>query len=344
MNYKKDLLNPKFYQKPLDIRGFNDNELITFLEKMLFIRLVENKLAQEKKNNVIKGPVHLGVGQEAIPVGISKLLSKNDKVFGAHRSHGHLLSLNPDAKKLFSEVLGKVTGFCKGNGGSMHLWDQGSGFYGSVPIVAGTVPLAVGAALSSKLKSDNSVSVVYLGDGAIEEGIVHESMNLAKIQHVPIIFVIENNLFASHMDISLRQPNSFTSRFAEANHIENYVADGNDVISIQKNFKKLILNARQKNSPGFLELITYRWYGHVDWREDVDVGIKRSKSELANWKKRDPVSRLYKAMLNKKILSPEYYNDILKKITEEIEKSWDFAVKASYPNKSDLTKSVYASK
>ena len=171
------------------------------------------------------------MGQEAVPVGISQNLFEEDKVFGAHRSHGHLLSLNPNARMLFSEILGKETGFCRGNGGSMHLWDKASGFYGSVPIVAGTVPLAVGAALASKLQKDNTISVAYLGDGAVEEGVVHESLNLAKIQTYHN-FVVENNLFASHMDIP-RQPNSFTSRFAVANEIKNFVVDGNDVITIQ---------------------------------------------------------------------------------------------------------------
>ena len=344
MKYKEDLINPDFFQNPLEINGFSDEDLISFLEKMLFIRLVENKLALEKRNNVIKGPVHLGVGQEAIPVAVSHFLREKDKVFGAHRSHGHLLSMNPNSKKFFSEILGKETGFCRGNGGSMHLWDEPSGFLGSVPIVAGTVPLAVGAAMSSKLKKDNSVSISYLGDGAVEEGVVHESMNLAKVQNLPVIFIVENNLFASHMDISLRQPNTFTSRFAEANQIENYLEDGNDVVSICKVIETLIENARKNNAPGFLELINYRWYGHVDWREDIDVGIKRSRKELDSWKKRDPIARLKKAMIDKKIFSNDKYNEILKKIELNIEEGWSFAVQSPYPDVNDLKRGVYAFK
>ena len=311
---------------------------------MVFIRAVERKLASEKKNNVIKGPVHLGVGQEAVPVGVSGNLTKYDKVFGAHRSHGHLLALNQNSKKLFSEILGRKTGFCKGNGGSMHLWDEHSGFYGSVPIVAGTVPIAVGAALSSKFQANHSISVAYLGDGAIEEGAVHESMNFAKIQKLPIIFVVENNLFASHMDISLRQPNQFTVRFAIANQIENYVVDGNDVIAINKVSKKLIDNARNNFEPGFLELITYRWYGHVDWREDIDVGLKRSKVDLENWKKRDPIRRLEKALLMKKILSNKSLGKLVSEIYQKVENDWSIALKEPYPNHNNLTSGLYASK
>ena len=343
MKYDDKLLNPKYFQEPLKLKGFSKKSLNNFLEKMTMIRLIENKIALEKKNNVIIGPVHLGVGQEAPPVGVTDGLKQGDKVFGAHRSHGHLLALNPDAKKLFSEILGKKTGFCKGNGGSMHLWDGKFGFYGSVPIVAGTVPLAVGAAFASKIKKNNTVSIAYLGDGAMEEGVVHESLNLAKIQKLPVIFVIENNLFASHMDISLRQTNYFTSRFAAANEIQNCVVDGNDVLSIAKECQKLIHNARNNYEPGFIEMITYRWFGHVDWREDIDVGLKRSKIDLENWKKRDPILRLKKAMIDNEIISDKDYDNLTEKITNEIDKSWDFAVKAPYPSKNDLMKNIYSS-
>ena len=186
---------------------------------MMLIRHSEHKLAQMKKEGMIGGPVHLGVGQEAIAAGMTQHLNASDRVFGAHRSHAHLLAINPDCYKLFAEVLGKATGFSKGMGGSMHLFDQSSGFYGSVPIVSGTVPLAVGAGFASKLQDNETVAVCYLGDGAVEEGVVHESLNLASVFSLPVIFVVENNLFASHMHISQRQPANFTARFAEANNI-----------------------------------------------------------------------------------------------------------------------------
>jgi len=136
-----------------------------------------------------------------------------------------LLALNPDFYRLFAEILGKETGFSKGMGGSMHLYDQPSGFYGSVPIVAGTVSLAVGAAMAAKMQNTDDIGVAYIGDGAVEEGVVHESFNLAKIQKVPMLFVIENNLFASHMHISLRQSSDMISRFAIANDIPYKLVD-----------------------------------------------------------------------------------------------------------------------
>ena len=282
-----DLLDPKKFQETISIKDISSEVLFELLRKMIIIRKTEKQLALGRKEGLIGGPVHLGVGQEAIAVGISQNLKKTDRVFGAHRSHSHLLALNLNFYKLFAEVLGKETGFSKGMGGSMHLYDKKNGFYGSTPIVAGTVPLAVGAAMAAKMQKSKDISVAYIGDGAVEEGVVHESFNLAKIQKAPILFVIENNLFASHMHISLRQPNELTSRFALANDIPYKLLDGNDVVSVMENSKKFINNVRNSEGPYFLELITYRWFGHVDWRDDIDVGVERSMDDVKNWKLRD---------------------------------------------------------
>ena len=192
----KDLSNPKLFHDPIELCDLDSEVLKRMLKSMITIRKTEQRLALAREKGLIGGPVHLGVGQEAIAVGISESLRSTDRVFGAHRSHSHLLALNPDFYKLFAEVLGKETGFSKGMGGSMHLFDQPSGFYGSVPIVAGTVSLAVGAAMAAKMQGTQDLGLAYIGDGAVEEGVVHESFNLAKMQMAPMLFVIENNLFA----------------------------------------------------------------------------------------------------------------------------------------------------
>lgn len=327
---------------PLVIDTKDSYTLKSFLKRMVLIRKVEQHIALCRKNGLIHGPVHLGVGQEAIAVGVSKSLKSSDKVFGAHRSHAHLLSLNPDFYKLFAEVLGKKTGFSKGMGGSMHLWDESSGFYGSVPIVSGTVPIAVGAAMAAKLQKTDDVAVVYIGDGAIEEGVVHESLNLAKIQNAPVLFVIENNLFASHMHISLRQPSNKTSRFAIANHIPYKVVDGNDVIAVSNSAKKFIDNSRKGSGPSFLECVTYRWYGHVDWRDDIDVGVKRSLEDVEKWKARDPISRLSLAMINSGIWSEDEQSSLEDKLNTEILVAWENAMNDPFPSESSILKNVYS--
>ena len=336
------LLNPQEFHNPISIEGQDIKILKKILNLMLTIRKAEQQLALAKKNGLVGGPVHLGVGQEAIAVGISQNLKKTDRVFGNHRSHSHLLALNPDFYKLFAEVLGKETGFSKGMGGSMHLIDQSNGFYGSTPIVAGTVPLAVGAAIASKMQNLKDIGVSYIGDGTVEEGVVHESFNLAKVLKAPVLFVIENNLFASHMHISLRQPSETVSRFAEANHIPHKLLDGNDVVAVAQNSKEVIDNIRNGKGPAVLELITYRWYGHVDWREDIDVGVERSMEDIEDWKARDPIHRLSQSMINSKIWTKEKEEEICEKIDNQIQISWEKAMNDSYPSKDSILEFVYS--
>lgn len=338
----KDLFNPKKFQKPILIKGNRLDQLKKFLELMLIIRKTEQKLAFAREKGIIGGPVHLSVGQEAISVGISKNLKKTDRVFGNHRSHSHLLSLNPNFYKLFAEVLGKKTGFSRGMGGSMHLYDKTNGFYGSTPIVAGTVALAVGAAMAAKKSKLKDISVSYMGDGAIEEGVVHESFNLAKMLKLPILFVIENNLFASHMHILNRQPSQLTSRFGDANNIPYKVLDGNNVIAVNESSKKIINKIRNGSGPVILELITFRWYGHVDWKEDIDVGVKRSKKDIQDWKKRDPINRLSKSMINSKLWSLKKGKELNNKIDLEIKIAWDKAMKDPFPSQDSIHKYVYS--
>jgi len=341
-NDLKDLSNPKKFHNSISIDNEDTETLQQMLSIMLLIRKTEQQLALGKKNNLIGGPVHLGAGQEAIAVGVSQNLRKTDRVFGAHRSHSHLLALNPNFYRLFAEVLGKETGFSKGMGGSMHLYDQPNGFYGSVPIVAGTVALAVGAAMAAKMQKTDDIGVVYIGDGALEEGVVHESLNLAKIQKAPMLFVIENNLFASHMHISSRQPSDMTSRFAIANNISHKLVDGNDVVAVSKASKELIDNMRAGKGPALIELVTYRWYGHVDWRDDIDVGVKRSLDAVENWKKRDPILRLSKSMIKAKIWTMEQEKILNNKIDKEIQIAWEKAMNDPYPSSDSTLKYVYS--
>ena len=313
-----------------------------FFKSVLNIRLAEYKLAEKRKNGLIGGPVHLGVGQEAIAVGLSHHLNFNDYVFGAHRSHSHLLALNPDFYKLFCEVLGRDDGFSKGMGGSMHLWDASSGFMGSVPIVAGTVPLATGAALSAKLTKEPAVAVAYLGDGAIEEGVVQESLNFASVHKLPIVFVVENNLFASHMHSSLRQPTDGCYRFAISNKIDFDVVDGNDVCLMSNSAKKAVAQCRNGQGPFFIEAVTFRWFGHVDWREDIDVGVNRSQEAISDWRARDPFKRLVEAMKSAAIVDDADIQKTIADIQMKVDESWERALEAKFPSADKLLSRVYA--
>ena len=334
----------KVLDLPLDISTRSKVELLGQLESMQLIRSAELKIAEMRRVGVIGGPVHLGAGQEAIAVGISKFLQKSDRVFSAHRSHAHLLALGSDPRKLFAEVLGRATGFSKGMGGSMHLWDQPNGFYGSVPIVAGTVPLAVGAGLAAKMQNTKDIAVAYFGDGAAEEGVVHESMNVARQLNIPVLFVCENNLFSSHMHISQRQPLNSIARFAKANDIPYKVVDGNNLISVEDAASELISHARVGKGPVFIEAITYRHFGHVDWRDDIDVGVNRSPQDLSLWKSRDPIMRLISALLKSEICKKTEIEELTVKISAQIELLWETAIGDPLPSKDLLLTTVYSKK
>jgi len=335
------LADPAEFHSELDLAGTSAECLRSYMSSMMRIRLAEKRLAAGRRDGLIGGPVHLGVGQEGVAVGVSAHLRASDRVFGAHRSHSHLLALGSSVEGLFAEVLGRDTGHSKGMGGSMHLWDQPKGFYGSVPIVAGTVPLAVGAGLAAKLQQSGDVAVAYLGDGAVEEGVVHESLNLARIQNIPVVFVVENNLFASHMHISTRQPNDSTARFAYANDVPYRVVDGNDVVAMASAAGELIAAARLGKGPGFIEAVTFRWYGHVDWREDIDVGIHRSVEELNNWRQRDPIRRLKDALLNAGVWTEQDDEALELTLQQEVDAAWAQAMQAPYPASAALLDRVY---
>ena len=335
-----DFNNPKKFQDPIRIKNFPIGSYIEGLKTMKLIRRSEEILGENVENGNIKCPCHLSIGQEAIPVGISQFLNKNDFVFGNHRSHGHYLAMTRDAYPLFAEVLGKITGCAKGMGGSMHIVSAKDGFHGSVPIVSATIPIAVGAGLTSKLNNLGSVAVTYFGDGTTEEGTFHESLNLASYYQLPVLFVCENNLFSSHMHIKERQPSDSVARFAKANSIEHVTIDGNDLSAIMEVSDYAIKRIRKSNSPFFIEVITYRWRGHVGPNENIDVGLRR-KDDLSIWKKRDPISRLEKTLIIENHIEEKDIKNMEDEIDLHLENSWDKAMNDDYPDLAQLKDTIY---
>lgn len=339
----QSLADPSCFHEPIDISGESPEFLRRYLESMYLIRETEHCLAKMRKDGIIGGPVHLGVGQEAVAVGVAAHLRRTDRVFGTHRSHSHALAMGSSVHRLFAEVLGKDTGLSRGMGGSMHLWDASNGFFGSVPIVGGTIPIAVGAGLAAKMQGSTDVAVAYFGDGAIEEGVVHESLNLASLLKIPVLFVVENNLFSSHMHIQLRQPLDATCRFAHAHNVAYELVDGNDVVAVSRAAQQLISRSRDGNGPGFLEAVTFRWYGHVDWRDDIDVGVNRSMTEMANWKARDPISRLRAAMGASKMWSEKDDAVLADSVRSTVDRAWQAATADPWPDANVLLDYVYSS-
>lgn len=318
------------------------DELVKLHQLMCRIRFVENRIAIGRKEGLIGGPVHLSVGQEAIPSALSLYLNSDDAVYGAHRSHSHVLALGGDVYKLFCEVLGKIDGLSGGLGGSMHLTDPSCGFMGSVPIVAATVPLAVGSALAMTLKKKNNIAVSYLGDGAMEEGVVHEALNFASQFSLPVLFVVENNLYSSHMHISQRQPGTSMARFADANCISSAVFDGNNAALMADQMRDIINDMRRNHKPFFMEAFTYRWYGHVDWRDDIDVGVFRSKAELNAWKeRRDPIKRIEDLLISENVMDSSAIALGKSHLKTTIDLLWDKALDCDEPTSDTLLDHVY---
>jgi pyruvate dehydrogenase E1 component alpha subunit len=281
----------------LDPAGFEPEALRRFLESMLRIRFAEEAIGRLVESGRARAPCHLGIGQEAIAVGVSHGLIASDRVFGGHRSHSHYLALGGSVYRLLAEVLGKADGTSNGMGGSMHLYGREVGFCGSVPLVGATIPLAVGAGLAARLDGGKAVGVAYFGDGATEEGVFHESMNLAAALTLPVLFVCENNLFSSHLHIMLRQPSDRIARYAEAHRMAGVTVNGNDVAAVARAAASLLDHVRAGQGPALLEAVTYRHRGHVGPKEDIDVGVQRSLEDLASWKRRDPIERLVLALV-----------------------------------------------
>jgi acetoin:2,6-dichlorophenolindophenol oxidoreductase subunit alpha len=257
---------------------------------MFTIRSAEEAIAQMVSSGEARCPCHLYIGQEAIAAGVCAALAPEDSVWGGHRSHGHYLAKGGSLEALFAEVLGRATGCSGGRGGSMHLIDQQRGILGTVPIVAATVPLAAGAALAYKMRHEARAAIAFFGDGTLEEGHVHETLNLAALYRLPLVFVCENNLYASHLHWTERRLSDNLDQAGAFHSVPGVRVDGNDVWGVYLAAAEAVERARCGGGPTLLECRTFRWRGHVGSSFDLDVGLKR-RGELAEWLLHDPLAR-----------------------------------------------------
>ena len=313
--------------------------LTSILEKLWYIRLVEEKICELYPEQEIRCPVHICIGQEAAAVGVCTNLNREDVVFSNHRSHGHYLAKGGNLKKFFAELYGKAEGCSHGRGGSMHLIDRAVNFMGSTPIVAGTIPVATGAALALKMQNSDSIAVVFFGDAATEEGVFYESINFAKLKKLPILFVRENNLYAVHTSLHTRQSADICN-IVNAYGISCYKTDGNNAVLVYETSQKAIDTIRKGNGPVFIEILTYRWKEHCGSNEDTALGY-RSEQELAEWKQKDPIIRLQQLMFDEKVITPLEINAIKETIDSKIKKAVSFAKQSPSPDKNQLNEHIY---
>ncbi len=298
---------------------------------MLRIRKFEEKVAELILQKEIKCPTHLYIGQEAVATGVCANLRRADYVLSNHRNHGHYIAKGGDMKALMAEMYGKATGCSRGRGGSMHLASPEQGLPGSAAIVAGTIPLAVGAALAFSMQKKNNVSVAFFGDGAVGEGVFYESLNFASLKKLPVVFICENNLYSTHLPISACLAHIQIWEKAEAFNMPGIRVDGNNVVEVFQAAKGAIDDARLGKGPALIECMTYRWRGHVGPSDDLDKGL-RSKEELDYWMQRCPIKALEESLLTHGIIAESEKIKIVESIDKEVEDSVTFAKKSPYPD------------
>ena len=310
---------------------------------MLRIRVCEESLVEPINNGDVKCPCHLYSGQEAVAAGVCAALDEKDYIFGNHRSHGHYLAKGGSMQELIAEIYGKETGCSRGRGGSMHLTAMDIGVLGSAPIVAGTISLAVGAALASRIRKEKKVTVSFFGDGSTGEGVLYESLNFSALHKLPIIFVCENNFYSTHLPIRECRPNENISKVGDMFCLTSYRIDGNDVLRVYETSKKAVDLCKQGKGPVFIECTTYRLRGHVGADDNVqgthtDI---RPKEEIEKWKKQDPVKKFEKVLIKNKILTVDDIKVIKQKVEKEVDAAYVFANNSPYPETNQLMEYVY---
>ena len=312
--------------------------LIIMYRKMLEIRFFEEKVFELYGQNLVPGTIHLYAGEEAVAVGVCSVLNKGDYITSTHRGHGHCIAKGADLKRTMAEILGKETGYCKGKGGSMHIADFSIGMLGATAVVGAGLPIAVGAALSAKLRKTDQVVACFFGEGASNQGTFHESINMASAWKLPVIFVCENNLYAMGTRQSRIMNIENISDRAPSYGIPGVSVDGNDVLAVYEAAQVATERARRGEGPTLIECKTYRHKGH----SRVDPAKYRPREEVEEWLRKDPIKRLRSKLIQTNISTEAELQEIEKKVSNAIEDAVKFAVESPYPAPEEALEDVYA--
>lgn len=312
--------------------------LIKMYRKMLEIRFFEEKVFELYGQNLVPGTIHLYAGEEAVAVGVCNALSQDDYITSTHRGHGHCIAKGADLKRTMAEILGRETGYCKGKGGSMHIADFSIGMLGATAIVGAGLPIAVGAALSAKLRKTGQVVACFFGEGASNQGTFHESINMASAWKLPVIFVCENNLYAMGTRQSRIMNIENISDRAPSYGIPGVSVDGNDVLAVYETAQVATERARRGEGPTLIECKTYRHKGH----SRVDPAKYRPREEVEEWLRKDPIKRLRSKLIQTDISIEAELQEIEKKVSSAIEDAVKFAVESPYPTPEEALEDVYA--
>ena len=317
------------------------NNTFNIWRNIFRIRYVEEKIANEYYKGEMRCPTHLSIGQEAVPSVLNQFLKKTDLAVSGHRAHAHYLAKGGDLKRMLCEIFGKENGCAKGRGGSMHLIDRSVGFAGSTAIVANSIPIGVGIALAKKFKKQKSIVIIYLGDGAIEEGAFYESINFSILKKLPILFVCENNFYSVYTPMKHRLPkNRMIHIMVEGLGCPVFSTDGNDPFKIYHKISNAVKKIRLGKGPIFGEFFTYRHREHCG--PNFDDNLKyRPKHELKYWLARDPLLILETKITKSKKIAIKIIGE-KKKIINEVNNAFKFARKSKYPSYKITRKDIYA--
>lgn len=311
------------------------------LTSMILIRKAEDEIAKRYSEQEMRCPIHLCIGQEAVPSAISALLRKDDLVYSGHRSHGHYLAKGADLNAMIAELYGRETGCARGKGGSQHLVDVACGFMGAAPILASTISVGVGGAWAAKLDGRDQVSVIYFGDGATEEGTFHESLNFASVLKLPVVFVCENNLYSVHSALDIRQPPERpVADIGVAHRVPSVTCDGNDPDLVYQFAATAIERARKGDGPSLIEAMTYRWREHCGPGDDWNLGY-RDVAEFEDWKRRDPIANYARKLSDLGVATATEVAKIEARADADVAAAFDFAKKSPFPKPDELTQFIY---
>lgn len=305
---------------------------------MYKMRRFEEEVFEFYKRGLMPGLAHLYLGEEAIATGVCAALKDDDYIGSTHRGHGHLVARGADLNKMMAEILGKKDGYSKGKGGSMHIMALDKGILGANGIVGAGIPIATGAAYSAKVRGTDQVSVSFFGDSASNEGTFHESINMAAAWDLPVVYIIENNLFGISVDIRTVTKQTKLSERAKAYGIKGVTIDGNDILKVYDTAKKAVDDARKGKGPTIIECLTYRWQGH----HVGDPATYRKKEEVAEWKAKDPLKAFKEKLMDAGTLTEKEIVEINKEVDAEIAECVKFAENNPYPDPSEAYTDVYA--
>lgn len=324
------------------MQNIDNQVLVSMLERMWLIRHFEVRVMEVHAAGEFTGAAHPYIGEEAVAVGACAALRDTDYIAGNHRSHGHPLAKGGSVKRAMAELYGRVDGYCKGKGGSMHLADFSIGILGESGIVASSVPVATGAALAAKIQGDDFVSMVFFGDGASNQGACHESMNLASLWQLPVIFLCENNQYAVTTSYHDSVAVEHIADRAPAYNMPGILVDGQDAIAMYEASREAVQRARDGQGPTLIEALTYRFEEHSLGLGRVRRGEYRTSEEIGEWKLRDPIVVHEDALINHGILTREECDDISNKKAAEVEEAIEFARQSPYPEPHELFEDMWA--